>query len=59
MSNITSYTTNVTHSQSQVIQLQDITQSINTNSNGVLKLVQEFVDHTGVIKHISVNIDNY
>lgn len=55
-SNITTSTSNtVTGSQPQVLQLQNNTQTLSTNSNGVLQLVQQVITPTGEIQHIPVS----
>ncbi|KAE9531936.1 hypothetical protein AGLY_010138 [Aphis glycines] len=58
-SNITTSTsTTVTGSQPQVIQLQGNNHALNTNSNGVLQLVQQVITPTGEIQHIPIQINS-
>lgn len=38
-----------------MLQLQNNTQALNTNSNGVLQLVQQVITPTGEIQHIPVS----
>ncbi|VVC28608.1 Hypothetical protein CINCED_3A023431 [Cinara cedri] len=58
-SNITTSTsTTVTGSQPQVIQIQNSTQTMNTNTNGVLQLVQQILTPTGEIQHIPIQLSS-
>jgi nuclear transcription factor Y gamma len=58
-SNITTNTsTTVTNSQPQVLQLQNNTQALHTNSNGVLQLVQQVITPTGEIQHIPIQLNS-
>lgn len=38
-----------------MLQIQNNTQSLNTNSNGVLQLVQQVITPNGEIQHIPVS----